>query len=153
MAKKISRNTFMMENPPTIFSFSSTVGKKEGEGPLGDLFDVVLEDDMNLIYDNGFVYIKNKKVKYKINYLKLTGFGFFFLNMSRLLMRKLRMPEKPIARRLQITTSQLVNFSISSIMPSLIRNTAEHERSYARKSLRNCFLLLSGLTSVRSFHT
>lgn len=28
---------------------------------------LVLEDDMNLIYDNGFVYIKTKKVKYKIN--------------------------------------------------------------------------------------
>lgn len=30
MAKKITRNTFIMENPPTIHSFSSTVGKKRG---------------------------------------------------------------------------------------------------------------------------
>ena len=44
MAKKISRNTFMMENPPTIFSFSSTVGKKEGEGPLSEYFDEVEKD-------------------------------------------------------------------------------------------------------------
>lgn len=28
---------------------------------------LVLEDDMNLIYYNGFVYVKNKKIKYKIN--------------------------------------------------------------------------------------
>ena len=28
---------------------------------------MILEEDMNLIYDNGFIYIKNKKVKYKIS--------------------------------------------------------------------------------------
>nr|MDE6762076.1 stage V sporulation protein AD [Oscillospiraceae bacterium] len=44
MAKKITRNTFLMENPPTIHSFSSTVGKKEGDGPLGALFDEVCDD-------------------------------------------------------------------------------------------------------------
>ncbi|MBQ8176243.1 MAG: stage V sporulation protein AD [Oscillospiraceae bacterium] len=44
MAKKITRNTFIMDNPPTIHSFSSTVGKKEGEGPLADCFDEVSED-------------------------------------------------------------------------------------------------------------
>ena len=44
MAKKISRSTFLMENPPTIFSFSSTVGKKEGEGPLAKFFDEVEND-------------------------------------------------------------------------------------------------------------
>ncbi|MGN0674459.1 MAG: stage V sporulation protein AD [Oscillospiraceae bacterium] len=44
MAKKISRNTFLMENPPTIHSFSSTVGKKEGEGPLSKFFDEISDD-------------------------------------------------------------------------------------------------------------
>ncbi|MBQ8786785.1 MAG: stage V sporulation protein AD [Oscillospiraceae bacterium] len=44
MAKKISRNTFIMENPPTIHSFSSTVGKKEGEGPIAECFDEVSQD-------------------------------------------------------------------------------------------------------------
>lgn len=44
MAKKITRNTFIMDNPPTIHSFSSTVGRKEGEGPLADCFDEVSED-------------------------------------------------------------------------------------------------------------
>ncbi len=44
MAKKITRNTFIMENPPTIRSFASTAGKKEGEGPLGRYFDEVSED-------------------------------------------------------------------------------------------------------------
>ncbi len=44
MAKKITRNTFIMENPPTIHSFASTTGKKEGDGPLGKYFDEVSED-------------------------------------------------------------------------------------------------------------
>ncbi len=44
MAKKITRNTFLMEDPPTIRSFASTVGKKEGDGPLGHLFDEVSAD-------------------------------------------------------------------------------------------------------------
>ncbi|MBQ7980995.1 MAG: stage V sporulation protein AD, partial [Oscillospiraceae bacterium] len=44
MARKISRNTFIMENPPTIQSFASTVGSKEGEGPLADCFDEASED-------------------------------------------------------------------------------------------------------------
>jgi len=33
-----------MESPPTIRSFASTVGKKEGDGPLGKFFDEVSDD-------------------------------------------------------------------------------------------------------------
>lgn len=44
MLKKIGRSTFEFENRPSILSFSSTVGKKEGEGPLGGCFDVIEED-------------------------------------------------------------------------------------------------------------
>lgn len=56
---------------------------------------------------------------------------FFFLNISRLLIVKLIIPEKHIAARLQMTTSQPVNFSISRSTPNLNRNTAELERLYA----------------------
>ncbi len=45
MAKKISRNTFVMDNPPTIHSYAAIVGSKEGEGPLGKDFDQVYEDN------------------------------------------------------------------------------------------------------------
>lgn len=44
MAKKLGRNTFLMEHSPTIESYGSIVGKKEGEGPLGQEFDQVEED-------------------------------------------------------------------------------------------------------------
>ena len=32
--------------PPVVASHRSIAGKKEGEGPLGDWFDVLLEDDL-----------------------------------------------------------------------------------------------------------
>ncbi|MBE6844884.1 MAG: stage V sporulation protein AD [Ruminococcus sp.] len=44
MLKKTGRNTFEFKNSPSIISFASTVGKKEGEGPLGGCFDTVEED-------------------------------------------------------------------------------------------------------------
>lgn len=42
---RIGRQTIAFENPPTILNTASTVGKKEGEGPLKDRFDVVLDND------------------------------------------------------------------------------------------------------------
>lgn len=40
-------SSIKLENPVYIESHGSIVGKKEGEGPLGLLFDKVLKDDMN----------------------------------------------------------------------------------------------------------
>lgn len=39
------RQTLIFENPPSIIETASTVGKKEGEGPLSAEFDTVLDDD------------------------------------------------------------------------------------------------------------
>ncbi len=44
MAKKISRNTFIMQNPPSIRSFASVAGPKESQGPIGRCFDKVISD-------------------------------------------------------------------------------------------------------------
>lgn len=46
MIKRIGKHTARLENPVYIISASSTAGKKEGEGPLGKMFDKVLDDDM-----------------------------------------------------------------------------------------------------------
>lgn len=46
MAKRIGRHTAVLDEPVYIISAASIAGKKEGEGPLGKLFDKVLEDDM-----------------------------------------------------------------------------------------------------------
>jgi stage V sporulation protein AD len=45
MYKKVGDATIKFSNPPIITSFSSVVGKKESEGPLGACFDYVSEDD------------------------------------------------------------------------------------------------------------
>jgi len=44
--KKIGNQTLKLSNPPTILSNYSIVGPKEGDGPLKDYFDEILEDDL-----------------------------------------------------------------------------------------------------------
>jgi len=44
--KKIGTQTVKFDRPPVITATSSTVGPKEGEGPLSQHFDVVLKDDL-----------------------------------------------------------------------------------------------------------
>ena len=46
MAKHIGAETVVFSKPVSITAVSSTVGTKEGEGPLGKLFDRVLTDNM-----------------------------------------------------------------------------------------------------------
>ncbi|HEY8362158.1 MAG TPA: stage V sporulation protein AD [Tissierellaceae bacterium] len=43
--KKIGAQTVKFQNPPSIISTYTIVGPKEGEGPLKDYFDYILEDD------------------------------------------------------------------------------------------------------------
>jgi len=43
--KKIGKQTVKFDNPPTIIGTSTIVGPKEGEGPLSQYFDIVLQDD------------------------------------------------------------------------------------------------------------
>ncbi|RKD34702.1 stage V sporulation protein AD [Thermohalobacter berrensis] len=44
--KKIGKQTVKFQNPPSIISTASIVGPKEGEGPLKEYFDIILEDDL-----------------------------------------------------------------------------------------------------------
>lgn len=44
MPKKVSGLTIEMNNPPSIISYASIAGKKEGEGPLAQYIDVLNED-------------------------------------------------------------------------------------------------------------
>jgi stage V sporulation protein AD len=45
-AKKMGTQTVKLYNPPSILTTASIVGPKEGEGPLGSYFDLVLKDDL-----------------------------------------------------------------------------------------------------------
>lgn len=42
----IGKQSISFETPPKILSFSSVVGQKEGEGPLGNYFDAVCSDPL-----------------------------------------------------------------------------------------------------------
>ena len=42
--KKIGERTLKFSIPPVILDARSIVGPKEGEGPLGDTFDRVIDD-------------------------------------------------------------------------------------------------------------
>ncbi|WP_427339042.1 stage V sporulation protein AD [Caloranaerobacter sp. DY30410] len=44
--KKIGKQTVRFENPPSIISTYSIVGPKEGDGPLKEYFDLILQDDL-----------------------------------------------------------------------------------------------------------
>ncbi|AYE33383.1 stage V sporulation protein AD [Clostridium septicum] len=43
--KKVGKHTVKLSNPPKIIATYSIVGPKEGEGPLKDYFDEILNDD------------------------------------------------------------------------------------------------------------
>lgn len=44
--KRLGKQTVKFKNPPSILSTYTIVGPKEGEGPLKQYFDMILEDDM-----------------------------------------------------------------------------------------------------------
>ncbi len=45
MGKRIGKQSFILPSKPRIVSSASFVGRTEGEGPLGKLFDVICSDD------------------------------------------------------------------------------------------------------------
>ena len=46
MNRMTGEQSICFEKPPYIRCSASVVGKKEGEGPLGNLFDLICEDPM-----------------------------------------------------------------------------------------------------------
>ncbi|MGI5958771.1 MAG: stage V sporulation protein AD [Massiliimalia sp.] len=44
MSTRISRCTLRLDHSPSILSYASIVGKKEGDGPLSQYFDVICDD-------------------------------------------------------------------------------------------------------------
>ena len=44
MAERIGNHTISLSSRPTVWSSAAVVGKKEGEGPLGKVFDAVFDD-------------------------------------------------------------------------------------------------------------
>ena len=44
MKKRIGKQTLALPSSPGVEGFAAVVGRKEGEGPLGDCFDAISED-------------------------------------------------------------------------------------------------------------
>ena len=44
MVRNLARGVFQYPQPPRIISYASTVGQKEGDGPMGSCFDCVEPD-------------------------------------------------------------------------------------------------------------
>lgn len=45
MSKRIGTRTIAFDHPPALRAYASVVGEKEGQGPLGQQFDMVANDD------------------------------------------------------------------------------------------------------------
>ncbi|MGL6105432.1 stage V sporulation protein AD [Romboutsia sp.] len=45
-SKRIGSRTVRLENKPTIISAAAVVGPKEGEGPLKEYFDIIIDNDL-----------------------------------------------------------------------------------------------------------
>lgn len=84
MAKHIGKQSMIFTNPISVIESASTVGTKEGQGPLREYFDVILEDnknkgknweqaESNIVKDNINLLIKKSGLKKDaINYI-VTG--------------------------------------------------------------------------------
>lgn len=45
MSQRIGKYTIIYDNPPIIEGYASVAGRKESQGPLGKMFDMVFEDE------------------------------------------------------------------------------------------------------------
>jgi hypothetical protein len=46
MNKRMGNQTVVFEHPPVILGTGTVAGKKEGEGPIGQYFDVIADDNV-----------------------------------------------------------------------------------------------------------
>lgn len=74
MSGILGKQSIKFETPPYILATANIVGKKEGEGPLGKLFDVVSEDDLfgAETWEEAESTMQNKVATWAIKNAKLT---------------------------------------------------------------------------------
>ena len=85
--KKIGSQTVKFEKPPSIVGTYSIVGPKEGEGPLNNYFDLILEDDMwgQETFEKAESKIQEETIKNAIEDAKLTSKDIDYLISGDLL--------------------------------------------------------------------
>lgn len=60
-SKRVGNQTVQLENEPVIIATASIVGPKEGQGPLREYFDTILEDD--LFGEKSWEFAESKMVR------------------------------------------------------------------------------------------
>ena len=85
--KRIGSQTVKLSSPPSIIGTSSIVGPKEGEGPLKDYFDIILEDDMwgQESFEKSEAKIQEEAVKLAVSNANLSTNDIEFLLAGDLL--------------------------------------------------------------------
>ncbi|WMM23444.1 stage V sporulation protein AD [Tissierella sp. MB52-C2] len=85
--KKLGLQTVKFQNPPSIISTYTIVGPKEGDGPLKDYFDMILEDDMwgQESFEKSEAKIQEEAIKAAISNGKLTNQDMDYLLAGDLL--------------------------------------------------------------------
>lgn len=87
MSKRVGKQTVKLENKPRIIATTSVVGPKEGEGPLKEYFDIILEDDLNgkESYEKAESSIMNTAISETIKKANLTEQDIHYLVAGDLL--------------------------------------------------------------------
>lgn len=72
--KKLGMQTVKLANPPSILSTASIVGTKEGQGPLRDYFDVILNDDLyeEKSWEKAETKMSKESIKMALNKIKMS---------------------------------------------------------------------------------
>ena len=85
--KRIGIQTLRLENPPSIIGTASIVGPKEGEGPLGSYFDLILDDDTwgQKSFEKAEARMQEEAIKLAITNAKLSIKDIHFLIAGDLL--------------------------------------------------------------------
>ena len=85
--KRVGLQTVKLFNPPSIIGTASIVGPKEGEGPLKEYFDIILEDDMwgQESFEKSEVKIQEETIKLAISNANLSSSDIEYLFAGDLL--------------------------------------------------------------------
>lgn len=85
--KRVGKQTLIFQNPPVILSSAAVVGPKEGEGPLKQSFDLVLDDTLfgEKSWEKAECKILQEAVNIALDKVNLTGESIDFLLAGDLL--------------------------------------------------------------------
>lgn len=130
--KRVGKQTIIFQNPPFILSTAAVVGPKEGEGPLKQSFDVVLDDTLfgEKSWEKAECKMLQEAVHIALNKEGLTGEDIDFLLAGDLLNQTIS--ANYAARQLSIPFFGLYG-ACSTMAESLILGSILIDGEYANR--------------------